>query len=380
MKKAIALILILALLAGGGFYLLKMEQQDNERMKNLYAEVEPLEREREALMEERNGLETQYKVKMRDYSTVEVFFQELDSQIVSDVWPVMRSRGVVGMIPLSYNEYPGYWKKMTFEDIKTLVSDGWGIYVIVDNGWSQFDTWFKSMAKTLENKNLPVPTTIYFPNNDYKPEMDEKLIECGITTVVLNASDGRSNTVSDVYGDLWFTGAMPFGYTNSISDLELLGRTDGGNLVLTVKKLVEIWDKTKNKNVDSQERQDFIDVLDSWLEKELVYEEDLLQDLETVGPTPYIYVDTNDPTVLHQIYLDSLTPEQQLLLPKFRSTTTDMALSLHRELQQTSAALTREMEAKKASLDRQIAEMDAKITETYNRYGAGKLEKAEHDK
>lgn len=35
-KKVTALILIFALLAAGGYYLLKTEKEDSERMKNLY--------------------------------------------------------------------------------------------------------------------------------------------------------------------------------------------------------------------------------------------------------------------------------------------------------------------------------------------------------
>lgn len=69
-KKVTALILIFALLAAGGYYLLKTEKEDSERMKNLYDEVEPLEREREILAEELGEIETEYKVRMRDYATV----------------------------------------------------------------------------------------------------------------------------------------------------------------------------------------------------------------------------------------------------------------------------------------------------------------------
>ena len=52
-KKVFGLLLILIILAAGGIYLLMIEKADDDRMRSLYTEVEPLEREREALIEEK---------------------------------------------------------------------------------------------------------------------------------------------------------------------------------------------------------------------------------------------------------------------------------------------------------------------------------------
>ena len=378
-RKAVALILILALLGAGGYYLLKTEREDDERMRSLYAEVEPLERERESLLREKSSLETDYALKMRDYGTVEILFQTLDAQIYTDVWPVMRSRDIVGVLPLSFIEVPGYYNKLSAEQIRTLLADGWGLCVKYENVGSpaSFPSWYDALSKTLAAAELPTPTAVYFPNNDYDPEaMDPIFLEVGVRTVITNASDGRTGTVSDVSAPLWKTGAMPFGYTGSAADLELLGRTDGSNLVF-VMPLNEIWDKSKNKNVESQEKANFTEVLDSW--KELLYAEDLLADFEQVGPTPNIYVDTTDPEVLHEMYLDTLTPAQQLLLPKFRSVSVDAALSLHRAQAETNAALENEMQAKEAEIDSRIAVLDQQIRNTYSDHGVGQTNKVEQN-
>ena len=50
-KKVFGLLLILIILTAGGIYLLKVEREDDNRMSSLYTEVEPLEREREALLQ-----------------------------------------------------------------------------------------------------------------------------------------------------------------------------------------------------------------------------------------------------------------------------------------------------------------------------------------
>ena len=377
-KKVFGLLLILIILAAGGIYLLMIEKADDDRMRSLYTEVEPLEREREALIEEKNNLDTEYATKMRDYATVEVMFEHLDSQIISDVWPVMRSRGVVGVLPISYIEVPSYYGKMTWDDIKTLLGDGWGMYFIADAATSDIGTWVTNLKHNFELNQLPAPTTIYFPNGNYEPSMDEALQKAGIRTVVTKASDGRSNTVTDFTAPLWKTGAMPFGYTGSTTDLELLGRTDGANLALTLNLDIAMDQQKKKAVINEAQLKSIIETLDSW--KDLLYEDNPLDQMEQVGPTPNIYLNTNDDEVLHDLYLDSLTDAQKLLLPKFRSVNFENALNLHLDMAAKLNDLGFERAKQKALLDEQIKELDAQIAAVYERYEVGKTQTLELQK
>ena len=201
-RKAIALLLVLAILAAGGYYLLKTERDDSERMRNLYNEVELLDRERESLLQKRKDIESEYALKTRDYGTVEIMFKTLELQIYTDVWPVMRTREVVGVLPLSFNELPGKYNKLTPEMVKALVADGWGTCAFYENSTDGFSSWYTQFDKALSALDLAMPTTIYFPNNDYDPSMDAELLEHGFRIVILNASDGRSETVTDVRAPL----------------------------------------------------------------------------------------------------------------------------------------------------------------------------------
>ena len=371
-KKVFGLLLILIILAAGGIYLLMIEKADDDRMRSLYTEVEPLEREREALIEEKNNLDTEYATKMRDYATVEVMFEHLDTQIISDVWPIMRSRGVVGVLPISYIEVPSYYGKMTWDDIKTLLGDGWGMYFIADAATSDIGTWVTNLKHNFELNQLPAPTTIYFPNGNYDPSMDEALQKAGIRTVVTKASDGRSNTVTDFTAPLWKTGAMPFGYTGSTTDLELLGRTDGANLALTLNLDIAVDQQKKKAVVNEAQLKSIIETLDSW--KDMLYDDNPLDQMEQVGPTPNIYLNTNDDEVLHDLYLESLTDAQKLLLPKFRSVNFENALNLHLEMAAKLNDLGFERAKQEALLDSRIKELEAQIAETYARYETGKKE------
>ena len=366
-KKVFGLLLILIILAAGGIYLLKVEREDDNRMSSLYTEVEPLEREREALLQEKKTLETDYALQMRDYGTVEIMFRHLDAQIMDDIWPVMSTRGVVGVVPFSFTEMPGYYNKLTWDNVRTLLADGWGMYLLYDTG-GDLAYWLSMVKAQLANYQIEFPSTIYFVNDNYSPSMDEALLAAGIRTVVTNASDGRTNTVTDVTAPLWQTGVMTWGYTTSATDIELLGRTDGANLALLMELNV-MWNQGKKRSaVTDEQLASFTEVLDSW--KDMLYDDSPLDELEQVGPTPNIYLDTNDSEVLHDLYLDSLTPEQQLLLPKFRSANFEKALALHLEAQEKKQNLTNERQQKEAALDRRISELDVQIAETYERYAA----------
>ncbi len=367
-RKAIALFLVLAIMAAGGLYLIRAERLDNERMRNLYAEAEPLEREREALQAELNSLDADYSLRMRDYGTVEILFTDLSAQIYTEAYPIMRERGVVGTIGINYRLYPGTgYNRLNVSDINTLLSDGWGLCLLYENStWGGFTNWFNQFANSLQLNKLPVPTSIYFVNNIYDQSMDAELAACGITTVIINAVNGQTGTVSSVDRDIWLTVAMPWNYTGVGTDTELLGRTDGGNLCFLMS-FTETWDKTKNKNVDSEEKASFTAILDSW--QDMLYTRSPLDDLEQLGPKPYMYLDANDKDTLNELYLDSLTPEEQLLLPKFRSANFDAARNFHLDTATANDTLSQERESRRAELTSQIAELDTKISEIYERWG-----------
>ncbi|MBR0159949.1 MAG: hypothetical protein IJQ02_01445 [Oscillospiraceae bacterium] len=367
-RKAIALFVVLAILVAGGLYLIRTEQLDNERMRNLYTEAEPLEREREALQAELNSLDADYSLRMRDYGTVEILFTDLSAQIYTEAYPIMRERGVVGTIGLNYRLFPGTgYNKLSAANINSLVSDGWGVCLIYDGSWTNgFQAWFTQFSNALSASSIPVPTSIYFTNDIYDQSMDADLTACGITTVVTNALNGQTGTVSSPSRDIWLTVAMPWTYTGVATDTELIGRTDGSNLCFLMS-FSEVWDKTKNKNVESEEKASFTAILDSW--QDMLYTSSPLDDLEQLGPTPYIYLDTSDKDTMNEMYLDSLTPEQQLLLPKFRSANFDSAHSFHLDTAEANETLSQERESRRAELTNQIAALDAKISEIYERWG-----------
>ena len=91
--------------------------------------------------------------------------------------------------------------------------------------------------------------------------------------------------------------------------------------------------------------------------------------MEKVGPTPNIYLNSNDPDVLHELYLSELTPEQLLLLSKVRSENLMSALNYHREALQNADKLNRELEQREKEIDQEVASLEQQILAVYERYG-----------
>ena len=344
MKKAIALILVVLILAGGLLFMRRIDQKDKERMRELYAAVEPLQRQREALTAERENLETDYALQMRDIGTVELLFCELNKEIFSDVYPQMRDRGIVGVLGICTQQYPGFREKLKVEQFSRLLMDGWGscfVYEKVGN----FEDWYKQISAWLVRDGLPIPTAVFFPDNTYDASLDEAIIRCGIKTVIHPAEDGHSATVTTMEGDLWHTGAMPWNYTGVNSDTELLARTSGANLVFTIS-FRNLW--------DAYEEGAFTNVLDNWAS--MLASNDVLQDAVLSTPEP---ADPNG----------TVSPENELQKPLLKVVNMDQAWQAHADAETNNAQLARERILREKELDDQIAALDTQIRELYDQWG-----------
>jgi len=368
--RILALILVLAVLVCGVLYVMQLEKADNERMLALYTEAEPLEREREALVAQRDKLPSEFALKYRDYATAEILFPRMDTQIYSEAYPLMREKNIVGVLGMSPTEYPAGWNKLTKEEFKALLGDGWGLCMVFENAWTDFNYFFQTIEALCTAYEVQVPTSIYFINNDYTADMDPILKEHGIKTVIVNASDGRSSTVTDITADLWFTGAMPWGYTGSDVDMELLGRTDGANLTYTMT-FNETWkDEKTQKSKETQEEASFKAFLENL--KKMMYFDSPLDNMEQVTSATALFAEQQDQEQLYELYLKELSPEQQMLLPRYRLVNYEQARQYHMEAISNSQEKKAELDASTAELDRQIAELDRQIADIYARWNSGK--------
>ena len=345
MKKAIALILVLGLLAAGVLYLRNVEHADQENMRDLYSVGEPLQREREALLQELDNLEADYALQMRDIATVELLFRELDKKIFTDVYPLMRDQGIVGVLGISHEEYPGLLAKLTLEQFNRLITDGWSTCLLYDRRPSEFESWYNSLERSLEHDKIPMPTAIFFADESYDSSMDLALARSGIRIVIQSTEDGHSAIVNPVGGSrLWFTGAMPWNYTGINRDTEILSRTSGANLVFTLS-FKNLW--------DAFDKATFTQTLETW--QSMLPEDDILQEFIEPTPTP-----SAGPT--------GEIPEDPLTAPRLRVVTAENALVIHETAEEKNAELEAKLEARQAELEEQIAALDEEIRGYYEQW------------
>lgn len=136
-------------MAGGGYYILRMEKADDQRMADIYSQMETLARQKDDLTRERDTIQAELALQVRDYSTIEIIFPELRDEIYTQAYPVMRDHNVVGVLGMSYSQLPDGASKLTTEHINRLLSEGWGTCLVVDSYIDKFDCYYQNMVMYL---------------------------------------------------------------------------------------------------------------------------------------------------------------------------------------------------------------------------------------
>ena len=106
LKRIIPLILVLIIMGVGVAYLLSTEREESNNMQELYRQTEPLQRQKDELLAKKQELAENFKIDTRDISTVQILFRESSVALFTDVYPLMRDRGITGVIGISVEDYP----------------------------------------------------------------------------------------------------------------------------------------------------------------------------------------------------------------------------------------------------------------------------------
>ena len=364
------LLLAAALLVGVFLYVRNTENADSQKMEELYDRVEPLQQQKDELLKQKEKLTEDLTKDSRDPSTVQFLFRELDSEIFTDAYPLMRERNISGVLGVSGDlyEYPDGSYKITSEQFSRLLKDGWSSCYMYSHAYD-LDTQIRTNESILTMRSLtPLPpaTAIYFSEaSDYVPEqMDPILKAHGIDTVILDADDGRSLAFTEV-GDIWVTGAMPWSYTGVSNDIEYLARTDGGYLTFTVS-FTDLWDQLdlvdeealglhqREKETDSEIA--FTAMLDQ-IKGLLVYDDAISQYVnQTPAPSPTPQI--QKPEDNEFAWIEEIDPQ-------LKSVNIDNARAQHGEGNEKTVLLKQEYDAQVAEIDAKIADLDRQINAIY---------------
>jgi len=359
--RVLSILLVLVLFVIGVWYIRRTEQKDKNRIDDLYAMVEPLQQQREELVRERDGIDAQYAQQMRDGSTVEILFRELDAQIFTDIYPVMRENGIIGILGISPIQSPGGEGQLSLDEYNRLMMDGWGTCLIYEQPESQpqqqqeeeeqgeaeeeeteqtlpqpqqtgtltFDQWYALVQQDLLSKGCQMPTAIYFSDGDYDSSLDAQLLNNGIETVIVSMENGLSQAVEEVGSGIWHTAVMPWNYTGIMNDIDALTKMNGGNLSFTVS-FSDMW--------DAYEENSFARLMNN------------LSGRLTVGEP------------------EAKEGSTGALMPMLTATDYASARQMHASKQSTIGQLQDELLNRKSELDEQIAQLDEQIRKIYDQW------------
>ena len=225
LKRLFLAVLGLSLLV----VLLVVEFQDrsSKRMRAQVEErAEPLERQINALIDQRDRLQREYEEATAVPATEQLLFLDLDPRVYSEAFPRMRERGVSGMLGLDGESFPGDPGQMTEEQFREILAEGWECCLIC-RGTEDFEAWDRDISARLREAGLEKPRAVYFEENSFDPAWSEQISRCGFTSAI-HHGEGRLSLIAEEAGEeLWLCGSHPWNYAGVKQEIEMLVRYRG---------------------------------------------------------------------------------------------------------------------------------------------------------
>ena len=163
----------------------RVERLQAKRLAELNEEAEPLERERENLWRELSSLQRDAEREPLPPAAEQLLVTELDEDLYTRLYPLMRDRDLHGILALSREQLPGQEGKISFEEFNELLEKGWTLCLSFPGG--DFDDWYDAMSDWLEDLSLPRPEAVYFP--EWDPTLVDKLRTYGFTIAIQQESE-----------------------------------------------------------------------------------------------------------------------------------------------------------------------------------------------
>ena len=152
---------------------------------------QPLEKELRALQDELKTLNLEYQNLITPQSTTQILFTDLNHQIYSLCYPVMKELGYVGILTVSGSQQPGQQGCLTVDQVEDMKQNGWILCV----------KWEGEFDKGLG----PI---VYFPKGSYQADLDVQLAQAGVSIVICEKEDLDSPLQTQYEQGIWHIGAM----------------------------------------------------------------------------------------------------------------------------------------------------------------------------
>lgn len=230
----IPLLLLVAAVALGT--LLAVELHDRaatKKQEELMEQAAPLEKERDALVTQRDLLEREFRESTAVPATEQLIFLEMDPLIYTEVFPLMRERDIPGVLALYPGNMPGDPGCLSRDAFNELTAAGWELCLYCD-GTESFLQWDREMTELLAQAGIAKPKAVYFPEDAFRIALQEDLIACGYTVAIHHGEDRQELIAGDADEELWLTGAHPWNYVGVRDEIKEVVRL-GGQHCFTVR-------------------------------------------------------------------------------------------------------------------------------------------------
>lgn len=188
--------------------------------------AEPLEKQRDQLIHQRDRLQRAYYDQSLGVATEQLLFLELDPRLMSEVFPLLQEREIIGVLGLSEGELPGEPGKITREDFDSLLAAGWETCLVCE-GAEDFAAWDRKMTALLGQAGIDKPRFLYFADKVFDPDWTEEIEAGGYSVAVHHGEEGLSLIAKDTEGPLWLSGAHPWNYVGVSEEIKQLAEKRG---------------------------------------------------------------------------------------------------------------------------------------------------------
>lgn len=210
MNKKVVPIVTIVLAIGLFAFVLFVQKKENKkatRQELIYEQSRPLSVRKEELEQELETLRKLYEKSISPKASVQVLFTDLNEQVYTTCYPIMKEYEDTGILTVSATQLPGEEGCMTKEQFQELVDAGWDVYVTWQTE-GDAKKWWPNLQNKLTVLGVRAGKTMYFPKGTYQADADKVLLELGFTSVLISKNDEESPLQMQEEEGIWHAGAV----------------------------------------------------------------------------------------------------------------------------------------------------------------------------
>lgn len=210
MNKKIIPIVTVVLAVGLFAFIWGVQKQENKtaaQHEELYEQRRPLAVKQEQLEQELEKLEAAYEKSKAPNAVVQVLFTELNEQVYSQCYPIMKEYEYTGTLAVSESQFPGEEGCMTVEQFRELIDAGWDICITWQTE-QDVKKWWPNLQNKLTVLGVEPGQVVYFPKGTYRAELDTTIQELGFSIAVSSKADEEIPLQLQHEEGVWHVGAV----------------------------------------------------------------------------------------------------------------------------------------------------------------------------